>query len=112
MSKKKHEQTDGAPENPGLYFVQKPSSDFEMANTAVEPDPPELFIDRPHPVTPVQPSREISLVSAQIFARVSGIRVDKIAGFLALAKRENLRPRSVAEWHILYQKYLTEPVTA
>lgn len=51
-------------------------------------------------------------VSAAIFARISGIKVDKIAGFLAMAKRENLRPRSVAEWRKLYQQYLTAPVTA
>lgn len=69
----------------------------------------------PVAITPVvlsAPVEKPTEVSAAIFARISGIKVDKIAGFLAMAKRENLRPRSVAEWRELYRKYLTAPVSA
>lgn len=105
MSKKKH--LDETTENPGLYFVQKPESESAWTEVAIQADPPK------EPLTPkIDPPRDVALVTAVIFARVSGYRPHKVAGFLAYAKRLQLAPRPVSEWHILYQKYLQEPVTA
>ena len=56
------------------------------------------------------PEPEQPHISLRVYATVSGIRWDQMAGFLSHAKARNLGARSLKAWHQEYAQFMSKPV--
>lgn len=80
--------------------------DFESA-AAVDPaeQPPAAVPPAPEPEKPVARAT----VNFEVWARLSGMRFDQLAGFRNHVKRQKLGPMTVLEWRAAFQKFLETP---
>lgn len=77
---------------------------------ADEPKQAEAAPKKLETTAPV-PAPPQNLVPLRVFARVSGVKWDQMAGFLAHAKSRKLGPSlPIVEWRLEYQNFLRKPV--
>lgn len=57
------------------------------------------------PATP--PAQSVGL---RVFATVSGLKLDQLAGFVYYAQKNNLGPMSMSDWKVEHDKFLSRPV--
>lgn len=93
----------------GTAVNRKPVEDkpvIQEQPNAKQPTPERTPVVR----KPSAPLRVLPTVNINVFAAVSGIKPDQLAGFYYYAKRNKLRQMTVPEWHEAYKAYLVLPV--
>lgn len=56
------------------------------------------------------PAHTAAVVALQVFRQVGGLKPDQLAGFAWYAKREGLKPQTVASWRREYERFLSRAV--
>lgn len=103
MSKKsKKEKTPIKEET--FEFVDEVTKDLTM------PEKPEIDIPT-IPVVPEKKERKLPSVPFKVWAVVSNIKMDQLAGFEYYANKvKGVRTLTTLEWYQLYQEYKEKPV--
>lgn len=86
--------------DPSLGSAPKPADaeDAVKKSEAEKSKKPEA-VATPKPVVPYR-----------VFAVLSGMKIDKLAGFRSHVMREQMMPATVAEWHKRYDAFMAKPV--
>lgn len=95
----------------------------DNSNTRVSPKDVELKRaeddNRQKPHTPVITAgtrksdtsfRNLPTININVFAQISGIKPDQLAGFYYYAKRNDIKRLTRPEWEAAYKKFMTLPV--
>jgi len=85
----------------------------EEKPTEVEPKAPKVAMTPPPAAPPQSPpvhEPPPTRVRYAVWARLSGIKWDKLAGFRYLVKKAKLGPLTVPEWWAEWAKYQKRPV--
>lgn len=75
-----------------------------------QPNAKQPIEERRTPAVRKQAFRVLPTVNINVFAQVSGIKSDQLAGFYYYAKRNDIRSLTVPEWKKAYKKFLALPV--
>lgn len=54
--------------------------------------------------------RNLPTININVFAQISGIKPDQLAGFYYYAKRNDIKRLTRPEWEAAYKKFMTLPV--
>lgn len=102
---------------------KKPALSPEGFGSGMEPDtleitddpitrnqPDEKPIPAVEPPKPKAPKANRVGVRLEVFLRISGVRLDQMAGFRRYAINHGMKQMEIKDWHKEYQKFLSLPV--
>ncbi|RPI81379.1 MAG: hypothetical protein EHM34_08715 [Nitrosopumilales archaeon] len=84
-------------------IMQETKEDTGIKSPISNSSTPKPMMSNPKP-------NELPIISFDVWAKTSGIKMDQLAGFRHYCNKNKLERLTIPDWHVEFSKFLRKPV--